>query len=91
MEEKTVCKHTRYLITTKVVNVKLQEIESWQMVLKINAVCKDCRKPFTFRAKHGFSTTEPTLSNDSRELRIPLDYPMDDDEEIAIGTDDIVH
>lgn len=90
MEEKTVCRHTKYQVATKVVTVKLQELESWQMVMKITAICKDCRKPFTFRAKHGFSTSEPTLSNDSRELRIPMDYPIDDDPEIVPLTD-IVH
>lgn len=71
------CKHDRYTAVSKMVNVKMPELETWQLVLKVSIFCAHCNKPFTFRAHHGFSTREPTISNDEFELRVPIDYPTE--------------
>lgn len=73
------CKHEKYTATTNMVVVKLEEIKSYQMVIKFKAYCTLCRRPFTFQAQHGFSTREPTISNDSTELRVPVNFPDDGD------------
>jgi len=78
-EEK--CKHEKYTTTHKMVVVKLPELESWQMILKVKITCAICKKPFTFRARHGFSTREPVISNDEAELRVPIDYPKEEGED----------
>jgi hypothetical protein len=69
------CKHDRYTATSKMVNVKMPELDTWQLILKITVFCARCQKQFTFRAHHGFSTREPTVSSDSFELRVPIDFP----------------
>jgi len=75
MDDEIKCKHDKYVATTKMIVVRMKELESWQLVLKVNIVCVVCNQPFTFRAHHGFSTNEPTVSNDELELRVPIDYP----------------
>lgn len=69
------CKHEKYTGTSKMVIVKMPELKTWQLIMKMTAYCTQCQKPFTFRARHGFSTIEPTVSNDGLELRVPVDYP----------------
>lgn len=71
------CKHESYATKTKVEVVKLKELGTYQMVAKVSVWCSKCGRPFTFHAKHGFSTYEPSVSNDEAELRIPIDYPED--------------
>jgi len=73
------CKHDRYTATSKMVIVKMPELETWQLIMKVSAFCALCHKPFLFRAHHGFSTREPTISNDSQELRVAVDFPGEDD------------
>lgn len=73
------CKHDRYTATSKMTVVKMPELETWQLIMKVSCFCALCHKPFLFRAHHGFSTREPTVSNDSQELRVPIDYPGEDD------------
>jgi len=75
MDDNPKCKHNRYTSVSKMNVVKMSELDSWQLIMKVTVFCANCHKPFTFRAHHGFSTMEPTISNDSNELRIPIDYP----------------
>lgn len=81
------CKHERYTPTTKVDVVKMSGIEAWQMVLKVSLKCTSCGGYYTFHAKHGFSTVEPTINNDCSELRVPIDYPSKEDEEQVVVVD----
>lgn len=73
------CRHDRYTATSKMVIVKMPELSTWQLIMKVSVFCARCHKQFMFRAHHGFSTREPTISNDSFELRVPVDYPSEED------------
>ena len=73
------CKHDRYTATSKMEVVKMNELQTWQLIMRVKIFCHKCQKPFTFRAHHGFSTREPTISNDSIELRVPIDYPGEEE------------
>ena len=72
--------------------VKLPELDSWQLIMKVTIFCAHCHKPFTFRAHNGFSTREPTINNDSTELRIPIDYPNNEEGgELIPPPDGVMH
>ena len=86
------CKHKKYSTTHKMVVVKLAELESWQLVLKLSVSCMECGRMFTFRAPHGFSTKEPTIGNSEAELYVPVDYPSAEEDVVPPPpTDKMVH
>ncbi len=77
-EEVITCKHMSYDITHTCAVVQLNEIGSWQLVMKLTVKCKECGMPFTFRAPVGFSTNESTTNPEGNELVIPIDFPSTD-------------
>jgi len=86
------CKHDKYVFTSKMQLVKLSTLQATQLVLKISVACNNCKQDFMFRAPLGFSTFEPTMNNEGIELRIPVDYPLEDEEdEEQLTSEDIVH
>lgn len=61
--------------------VKMPELRAHQLVARLVVVCADCKRKYTMRAHNGFSTREPTINNAGDEIRIPIDYPLDEEEE----------
>lgn len=79
MEKK--CSHSKYTCTTKMVIVKMKELGSEvdQMVMLVSVICADCRRSFVIKAQPGFSTFEPTQDALGTQLRIPVEFPYDED------------
>lgn len=69
------CKHAKYVTETKMSHVNMPELNSTQMVVKLVVKCQECGMPFTFQARQGFSTNEPTTNADETELLIPIEWP----------------
>lgn len=65
----------------------MPELNAHQLVLRYRITCARCLRPFTFHAHHGFSTREPTVSNDGVEVRLPLDYPVPDEVEVEVDVE----
>ena len=62
-------------------NVELKALKSHQMIVRVEVYCANCKKKFTFHARNGFSTYEPSIDFDGDEIRIPVDWPQNDDDE----------
>lgn len=75
------CKHPKYSHKLKFVNVKMPDLKVFQPTLLLTVTCQECGDPYTFRAPHGFSTICPTSNKDSTEIRIPVDFPLGEEEE----------
>lgn len=75
------CTHRKYNVITKMMNVHMKEIGSFQMILKISVKCPDCGESFVFHGRPGFSTIEATVTNNYLELMVPMDYPRSEEDE----------
>lgn len=77
------CEHKEHKLIPKLTVVQMPQLKANQPIVRLTMICSGCQRPFTFRAHHGFSTSEPTLSNDGLELRIPFDPPDDEAEPVT--------
>lgn len=58
-----------------------------QLFAVLHITCSACGDNFVFRGQHGVSTFEPTISPDGKELRVPIEWPdNEDDDEVCIET-----
>ena len=71
------CVHGKYNPDFKMTWVKVTGLNIQQMVLKVKVTCAKCGKHFIFKGQTGFSTSDPKVSPDGYELRVPLDFPDD--------------
>lgn len=82
------CTHESYEIKKfRVRTVKNEAVGIDLLLLRICIVCKACHRPFLFRAPVGFSSVEPTMTEDATTLLVPFDFPDDADEPLEV--DDI--
>lgn len=81
------CAHARYRSKLRVENVAVGGIEVRQLLVRVSVACAACGEPFVWKGPVGFSTSAPMVSPDGSELRAPIDYPIEPDEE-AGGEDE---
>lgn len=75
------CRHKTYVATHSTAIVNMHELSSTQLIMKLDMKCRDCGAQFTFKAKNGFSTNEPTTNEMCTELVIPVEWPAADIED----------
>lgn len=69
------CKHMNFTVLTRVnrlTDMSGDTVRDFAMDIRVE--CADCGLPFRFRGlPFGFDRSQPTLSVDSQELRVPIE------------------
>lgn len=79
------CPHSSYKGNIKVTTATVPQLNVNSLIAIVTVKCAACGKPFVWKGRHGFSTSDPVVSPDQVTLRAPLLLPPDEEiEEIIL-------